>query len=110
MNGPMTEKFRKARRTRAGKLDWCSTGRLYDKTTRWYSRIGQLGNVGHGIRGKKHSFTATYVPHQRLGPPGLRIWKVAAAELINVLIRAKEASRELELNIFHVLKEEGGRG
>jgi len=45
-----------------------------------------------------------------LGPPGLRIWKVAAAELINVLIRAKEASRELELNIFHVLKEEGGRG
>jgi hypothetical protein len=43
-----------------------------------------------------------------LGPPGLRIWKVAAAELTRVPITAKEASREL--NIFYVLKEEEGRG
>jgi hypothetical protein len=108
MNDPMTEKSRKARRTRAGMRYWWKPGHLYDNSTRWYSQIGQLGNVAHGIRGKEHSLTATYVPHQRLGPPGVRIWNCAAAELTRVLITAKEASREL--NIFHVLKEEGGGG
>jgi hypothetical protein len=52
--------------------------------------------------------TATYVPHQSEGPPGLRISKLdAAAELTRVLITAKETSREV--NIFYVSKVEGGR-
>lgn len=106
MNGPMAEKSRKARRTRAGMRYWWKLGHLYDKTTQWYSQIGQLGNVGHGIREKEHGSTATHAPHQRLGPPGLRIWKVAAAELTRVPITAKEASREV--NIVYVLKEERG--
>jgi len=42
-----------------------------------------------------------------LGPLGLRIWKVATAELARVLMRAKEASREL--NIFYVLKMKDGK-
>jgi hypothetical protein len=55
-------------------------------------RLGNWATVAHGVRGKEHSLTATYVPHQRLAPPGLRIEKVAAAELTRVLITAKEAS------------------
>ena len=97
MNDLMTEKSRKARRTRAGMRYWWKPGHLYDKTTRWYSLIGQLGNVVHGIRRKEHSLTAAYAPHQRLSPPGLRIWKVAVAELTRVLKMAKEASRELNI-------------
>ena len=71
-------------------------------------RLGNWATVAHGIREKEHGSTATHAPHQRLGPPGLRIWKVAAAELTRVPMTAKEASREV--NIVYVLEEEGGRG
>jgi hypothetical protein len=62
-------------------------------------RLGDLDNGGYEVLAERKRFEG-HLPHQRSGPPGLRIWKAAEAEPTRVLMAAREARREV--NIFNV--------